>query len=333
MSNNYYLVARDIKTNDFKMIRSFSTLEQADLYTTKYHNSKELGKRIWKDEIIPTQELDFFLIKERSKKPNKTMDVLYSDSREIRNIALTNEKENIDNIVEHFITKLNTNIGFYSLVKNNINLKSLYEKCIENTDLLKEKDERGNYKEYPLLRHLVESFSKYESLKKSKTKEKETERDRLIIEKEVISKINTNDKQISMDNIIESDFNKRDDYLIETIDMLDTIPTGFTYINEGIVYISNNIYTVNEDLEKLDSLLNQEFGYVLNEYLNTKNELDNTTNISIIEKNKKLIKAQRLKMIEILERDNSVLNNTYKLMKIVSINQSKLLGDNYEYRK
>ena len=329
MSNNYYLVARDIKTNDFKMIRSFSTLEQADLYTTTYHNSRDLGKKL----KFPTKELDFFLIRERSKKPNKTMDVLYSDSREIRNIALTNDKENIDNIVEHFINKLSTNIGFYSLVKKNINLKKIYEMCIEDTDLLKEKDERGNYKEYPLLRHLVESFSKYETLKKSKTKAKETERDRLIIEKEVISKINTNDKQISMDNIIENTSNKRDDYLIETVDMIDIIPTGFTYIKDGTVHISNNIYTINEDLEELDSLLNQELGYILNEYLNTKNELDNTTNISIIEKNKKLIKAQKLKMIEILERDNSVLNNTYKLMKIVSINQSKLLGDNYEYRK
>ena len=55
-SNNFYLVVRDVKTNEYETIKEFETLEEADLYTTDYHNNRELAKHVWGKGIVPSQE-------------------------------------------------------------------------------------------------------------------------------------------------------------------------------------------------------------------------------------------------------------------------------------
>ena len=339
--SSYYLVARDTKTNDYKMIRGFDTLEQADIYTTSSHNSKDLGKKIWRGGIIPNQELDFFIVKERSNKEAvKTMDVLYSDSKEIRNIALNKDSDSVDNLLQHFYQKLTTSKGFYDLVEKSTNISKLYDTCLPTKDYveLKTKDKNGNYVEYPAFRKMVEAFSRYEDKKKNKTNLNKVLLNRLILERSMLTKLNNNENQISvfdfMDPIDYIDYEtKHDDKLIEIMDFIDRLPNGFIYIKKGQAHISNNIYTMNEDLDKLDSLLDREFGYILNDYISNKNSLDKAIDEKEIKELKQMIKNAKLRIIEILSSNQKVSNDTYKLMNIVSENQSKLLGDNYEYRK
>ena len=339
--SSYYLVARDTKTNDYKMIRGFDTLEQVDIYTTSSHNSKDLGKKIWRGGIIPNQELDFFIVKERSNKEAvKTMDVLYSDSKEIRNIALNKDSDSVDNLLQHFYQKLTTSKGFYDLVEKSTNISKLYDTCLPTKDYveLKTKDKNGNYVEYPAFRKMVEAFSRYEDKKKNKTNLNRVLLNRLILERSMLTKLNNNENQISvfdfMDPIDYIDYEtKHDDKLIEIMDFIDRLPNGFIYIKKGQAHISNNIYTMNEDLDKLDSLLDREFGYILNDYISNKNSLDKAIDEKEIKKLKQMIKNAKLRLIEILASNQKVSNDTYKLMNIVSENQSKLLGDNYEYRK
>lgn len=342
--SSYYLVARDVKTNDYKMIRGFDTLEQVDIYTTSSHNSKDLGQKIWRGGIIPNQELDFFIVKEKSnKKAVKTMDVLYSDSKEIRNIALKKDNDSVDNLLQHFYQKLTTSKGFYELVKTSTNIRELYDTCLPTKDYiekieLKTKDENGNYVEYPAFRKMVEAFSRYEDKKKNKANLNRVLLNRLLLERSMLEKLNNNEKQISvfefLDPIDYIDYErKHDDKLIEIMDFIDRLPNGFIYIKKGEAHISNNMYTMNEDLEKLDSLLDREFGYILNDYISNKNSLDKTIDEKQTKEIKQMIKNAKLRLIDILVSNQKVLNDTHELMNIVSANQSKLLGDNYEYRK
>lgn len=370
---SYYLVARDVKTNDFKMIRGFDTLEQADIYTTSSHNPKDLGKKIWRGTIVPSQELDFFLVKERSnKKSLKTMDVLYSDSKEIRNIAIKKDSDSVDNLLQHFYHKLMTSPSFYRLVEKSTNISKLYDMSLPTKDYvdqmcLKSKDENGNFVEYPAFRKMVEAFSRYEDKKRKKTNLNRVLLNRLILERKMLEKLNNNEKQISVFDYLDPidclDCEaKYDDVLLETIDFIDKLPNGFISIKEGKARVSNNIYTTKENLDILDSLLDQEIGYLLIDYLNNKSALDKTISeepkedtyiegqISMfddiylddssssksndkIKELKETIKRNKLKLIDILSNNQKVLSDTHKLMNIVSVNQSKLLGDNYEYRK
>jgi hypothetical protein len=340
MSGNYYLVARDVNTNDFKMIRGFDTLEQVDLYTTKCHSSRDLGREIWKNGIVPSQELDFFILKERSdKKSVKTMDVLYSDSKEIRNIALSKSGESVDNLVEHFYHKLTSSLGFYSLVAQTTNIKKMYNKCVASQDYiektrLKSKDENGNYVEYPAFRKMVEALSRYEEKKKKKDKLDGKLLNRLVIERSLLQRLNNNENQVSLFDYIDTLESKIDeDRLLETIDLIDRVPNGLIYLKQGAAHISNNLYTVNENLERLDSLLDQELGYELEAYLDNKSKLDITTDIDELAKYRELVKKGKLRIVDILSSNPKVLNDTYRLMNIVNRNQTKLLGDKYEYRK
>ncbi len=339
--SNYYLVARDIKTNDYNLIRGFDTLEQVDLYTTSSHNSKDLGKKIWRGGIIPNQELDFFIVKERSNKEAvKTMDVLYSDSKEIRNIALNKDSDSVDNLLQHFYQKLTTSKGFYDLVERSTNISKLYDTCLPTKDYIeiKTKDKNGNYVEYPAFRKMVEAFSRYQDKKKNKIDLNRVLLNRLILERSMLEKLNNNENQISVFELMDPiDYidceTKYDDKLIEIMDFIDRLPEGFIYIKKGQAHISNNIYTMNEDLDKLDSLLDREFGYILNDYISNKNSLDKTIDKQEINELKQMIKNAKLRLIEILSSNQKVSNDTYRLMNIVSENQSKLLGDNYEYRR
>jgi hypothetical protein len=185
---------------------------------------------------------------------------------------------------------------------------------------------------------MVEAFSRYQDKKKNKTNLNRVLLNRLILERSMLEKLNNNENQITLFELMDPiDYidceTKYDDKLIEIMDFIDRLPEGFIYIKQGQAHISNNIYTMNEDLDKLDSLLDREFGYILNDYITNKNSLDKAIDKQEINKLKQMIKNAKLRLIEILSSNQKVSNDTYRLMNIVSENQSKLLGDNYEYRR
>lgn len=305
MSSKYYLVARDTKTNDFEMKKDFSSLKEVDIFTTKYHNSGDLAKKMWKGNIVPSQDIDFFIILPIDDgKRLETTSVLYSNSKEI---IMIDREEIKENTLKHFCEKTETAINFLNKMRHTH--PELYSE-IKNSFL--DKDNEVSYK---TIREAVLSFTEYK-----KSDKEINDLYRLVLEKDLLEIINddSNDNQISI-QLEEDSINT--DRVVETLELLRNFDKSILEIRKGKVYTTNNIYTNNNNLQELDSLLDQRIGFILYDYLNDVDE----------EKNK----SRELKIIEILSSDIKTLNNTYKYAKNINTDIKNILGDNNgcQYRK
>lgn len=307
MSSNCYLVARDVKTNDFEMMKKFSSLREADLYTTNYHNSKDLAKHIWKSNIVPKQDIDFFIVIPKSKdhKEMQMSSVLYSNSKEIRMIDNEEIKENT---LKHFYKKIEEATEFLNAISEEH--PELYAK-VKNY-FLEDEDKDISYK---MVREAILSFAEY----KNNNKESNNLY-RLVLERKIANLFddNYNENQLSFLEEQEEDNTCK---IVETLELLKKFDKSILDIKDGVVYTTNNIYTREEDLEKLDSLLDQRIGFIMHDYLN--------------ENDHELNERRELKIIEILSSDKKVLNDTYKYARNINTNIQELLGDNngYQYKR
>ncbi len=326
-SNNFYLVVRDVKTNEYETIKEFETLEEADLYTTDYHNNRELAKHVWGKGIVPSQDLDFFIVKSNSKnKYFDVMEVLFSDSKEVKCIIKDNNNAK-HNLLDHFYYKMTHSNEFYNVVMDNPSisdelkeyyLQFYFKKCDNPQD-----SESIRTITYPTIRNILSSLSTYEKSKDIKSNSNY----RLLLERELIGKVDIDEKQLDIFDKIEKD-SINTDKLIEVLDSLENLPKGFLYVKEGETHISNNIYTMNENLNVLDSLLDERLGIVLNDYINYREKYNN----SLDQKYKKILKESKLMIIDILTENKYILDKTYKLTRIINRDQSNLLGDEYGYQ-
>ena len=296
MSSNCYLVARDAKTNDFEMMREFPSLKEADLYTINFHNSKDLAKGVWKSNIVPRQDIDFFIVMLPIGDKNlETREVLYSNSKEIKMM----DSEDIKvNALKHFCDKAEKNISgreeIYPVAKNYI------------------QDDDKKEISYEVLRDTVLSFTV------DKNKE-ENDLHRLLLEKKIVKVLDEeyDENQLSFVEEEKEDTEK----LVEVLEMFRHFDKTTLVKKDGVVHTANNIYTNNDDLERLDSLLDQRIGFILHDYLN---DLDEELN-----------KERELKIIEILSSDKRLLDKTYKYARLITTDIKELVGDNngYQYRK
>ena len=307
MSSKCYLVARDAQTNNFEMMKDFSSLREADLFTINYHSSEDLAKSIWKGNIVPKQSIDFFIVLPMKGKKIETTSVLYSNSKEIGMI----DREDVDvkeNTLKHFCEKTETALKFFNKVKNSN--PELYAE-IKNSFL--EEDKEVSYK---TIREAILSFTEY----KDDNKESNNLH-RLVLESELLTILSDdyNEKQISfLEPVNDIDST---DKIIEILEIFRNMDNKMLDIKDGVVYTTNNIYTYSGDLEKLDSLLDQRIGFVLHDYLTDHEE----------EKDKQ----RELKIVEILYSDKKTLNDTYRYAKSIDTGMKQILGDNngYQYRK
>lgn len=305
MSRSCYLVARDVKTNDFEMMKEFSSLKEADLFTINYHNSEDLAKKIWKSNIVPNQDIDFFIVLPMKGKTLETTSVLYSNSKEIGMI----DKEEV-NTLKHFCEKAETAIKFFNKVKETN--PELYAE-IKNSFLDKKQEVS-----YETIRKVVLSFTNYKE-----DNDKSYNLHRLVTGRELLKELDEdyNEKQLSF---LEPVDNGKDiDKIIEVIEIFSNMDNSVLEIINGVVYATNNIYTCDcgTDIRELNSLLDQRIGFILNDYINDHDE----------EKDE----ARELKIVEILSSDKKLLNDTYKFAKSIEVGMNKVLGDSngYQYRK
>ena len=148
-SNTCFLIARDTKTNDFEITGEFSSLKEADLYTTNYHNNKDLARRTW-NGIVPAQEIDFFILMPVMYNKEVRMeikDILFSNSKEIK--MLDNHEKRL-NTLKHFEEKIESSNEFLDEVS-----LVLYEE-VKNYLLRDSIDEEISYQN---LRDAVLSFN------------------------------------------------------------------------------------------------------------------------------------------------------------------------------
>ena len=331
-SNNFYLVVRDVKTNEYETIKEFETLEEADLYTTDYHNNRELAKHVWGKGIVPSQDLDFFIVKSNNKnKYFDVMEVLFSDSKEVKCIIKDNNNAK-HNLLDHFYYKMTHSNEFYNVVMDNVvmdnpsisnELKEYYlQRYSKKCDNKKDSKSISTIT-YPTIRNILSSLSTYEKSKDIKSNSNY----RFLLERELIGKVDIDEKQIDMFEKIKKE-SIDTDKLIEVLDSLENLPEGFLYVKKGEAHISYNMYTMNDNLDVLDSLLDERLGIVLNDYINYREMYKNSLN----QKYKKILKESKLMIIDILTENKYVLDKTYKLTRIINRDQSNLLGDEYGYQ-
>lgn len=311
MSSNCYLVARDTLTNDFEVKGEFESLREADLYTTEYHNNEDLAKSIWKDGIVPKQEIDFFIVMPIINGDNtriKTKEVLFSNSKEIRMI---DDEEIQMNIVEHFKERIETTKEYISEVPD----------AYDNIKKYLSDDTEVDTISYEDLREAILYFSKNKEYE-----DKAQDLYRLILERKLLIRFDEdyNENQLSFEIEEEQDESSK---LVEIISTLENLGDGFLEMNKGIVSITNNMYTYNKDIDRLDALLDQRLGFLLYTYSQTKNSDDANKKV--------LLENAEIQMIEFLSNDKKLLNKTYRLTKILEGNINNLVGDvnGYQYQR
>ena len=316
--DKYYLISRNKKTNKINVLGEYPSLEDIDCFTTNCYNSRDLSGQL----SCPTISNDFFIAKKESKDSLNVMDVLYADSREVK--SLMNDNKNINNLIEHFCKKMESNTNFYNMVMKLDN--TLYDKCKNYlTNIEEEKIDS-----YEILRNIVSTFAKYEKVRKDKKKERKRSLERLIVEKKVLSKIDEDKKQLNLFKLCNDKINN--ERLLTVINLFDHLYDGFLTIEDGEVKVTNNILTAHENLNILDSLLDQRLGYNLVEYLNDKYNAGLDMDEDVKNKYRELALEDKKEIINILVGDPVVLNNAYQWSMIINLNKDKIMGDMYGYQ-
>ena len=125
--DKYYLIAKGKKTNKIYVIGEFYSIKIIDSYTTNYYNNRDLSEAI----TCSSKNNDFFIAK-KNEKGLDIMDVLYADSREVKTL-MNDSNEGIDNVVNHFLKKMEANPNFYNMVMKLDD--SLYDKLKNNSNM------------------------------------------------------------------------------------------------------------------------------------------------------------------------------------------------------
>ena len=113
--SSFYLVEKNKRNNKLNIIKKAERLEEIDYYTVDYHNRHSLSKAINREAI----DTKFFIVKsivKGNKTYFETMDVLYSDSKEIKMIM--GSKDSVNNLIDHFCDKMQSDLDFYDMVIN-----------------------------------------------------------------------------------------------------------------------------------------------------------------------------------------------------------------------
>lgn len=213
MKNRYYLVIRDIFTNQFEIIDHFNTLEEIDLYTISFPNKYELYEDLKNNNTIHDigSNIDPFIV--CRGKDYSIYEVLYYKNREIKEIAnssLTShleEEEKVKVLVNRFCSRMKQDQVFYNKVI--LGETSIYPKFVNyflDTRFIsnyssKYKDGGWVFKSYPLLRNIEESMNPTISNKKNR----ELLKDKLLM---MTSKNYNKEQYLLFDFIDDKSFNE-----------------------------------------------------------------------------------------------------------------------------
>ena len=327
--SSFYLVGKNRKNGMVSIIMESDDLEKIDYYTTNYHNRRNLSEAI-NDGV--SKDMDFFIVKPIVK-GNTTffniLDVLYSNSKEVR--LLNDSKKSVDNLIDHFYDKMRNNLDFYDMVINHE--KNIYPRfknyftheIMTSSEELKEKDGGWITEDYNILRNMVSSLSRFERRKRSKKSDSRVLLEKLILEKRVASKIEEDDRQLNFFKKIKKDVD--DNKLLEVMCLFRHLYEGFLEIRDGEVRLTNNLITNHENLELLDTLLDQRVAYPLFEYLRNRYKYGLAIDDESKNKYQNLVEDNQREMIEVLMSNVQVLNDAYKWSLIISINKDRILGD------
>lgn len=194
----YFLVARNVETNDFKIIELKSKwylkngtdvlcrsnpLEVIDLVTTRFKSKEEMAKRLMDNHYIPHNNYDFFIVskyKNKGVEKLKFQEIIYNRKAsridEFRIIAYNSLNKRIkcqENIrlLDKFMNK-NYYSSEYSKIVND-RLTGLSKKFIdtfgkirnyENIPYVLKYKNPWSYEDYGISRSIIDSFNRFDDL-------------------------------------------------------------------------------------------------------------------------------------------------------------------------
>ncbi len=181
--NRYFLIARDRETNHFQIVPTSSqygsTLEEIDLYTTDFMDEKELAGYLRGQGLEIPQSTDFYIVTQVKRGGQvflRKLEVLFSDSREVQDIAdaslqkkIHKSQDAIDHVYHRFFQKFQKRSDFYDfVVYGKTSLYDKFVKLLPNWRLQSPYATRyeGNswiIKSYYLIRNILETMSRFEN--------------------------------------------------------------------------------------------------------------------------------------------------------------------------
>ena len=348
----YYLIARNEKTNTFKIVpinnQRSSILEDIDLFTMKFRNNKELTAFLTNKEILEPSEYDFFIVTQKKvdgKNELLKQELVYSNSKVLKDIAKNSKEKaiiksggNIDSILDSFAYFMQQEGDFWKQVvtgKTNIYPKFAdYFISGRNVNYTSVKYRDGGWarKSYPLIRNILEAKSRnkedYDTIERDMYRSLIDER--LFDETKPIYAEN----QISMFDII-SEEKEKEDKLLEVIHYFENLPRDIFIIKEEEAKFNDRLFPSYEgnDIDIFRFNLPERLQYTLQLLAVNKETYNN------VEYNKDSfqvpIKQNLNAIIRILKSSKETLDKAYEWCLLYDKYKEKALGDVHgrEYQK
>ena len=344
--NEYYLVARNRRGKDFKIVEldgiegNNKSLATIDLYTTSFQTEAEFIMELYDKRIIDQFDVDIFIAK-RSNHDLSFLEAIYrkdnSFVERLRSVARAKQQEkiylevaNVDNILDAFCRRVYFDDDFSDMItceltdiykkfsdyfkRNFVSLQAMYG--------LKYLDGSWARKSYPLIRNIVESFTRYGKLYKDRfhhfvdedsfydynNRERKKISDKLLRETER----DFFPGQLSLFDYCDMQEETGEDKIAEVLDMIQKLPReairkeneDIVFNDKVFVYYENPLYR-----ERLITFFNP-IGRILYHYL-----YDGDENLKEIGKQ--------------LNENSVFLNAMYPFCKLYY----KCYEDDYEYRR
>ena len=290
---NYFLVARNRDTNEFKILKVYgeraTSLEKIDYATSKYSSYEELVNLLYTHNRIDSLNTDLFITYKANKKEMKYFELIYNSKedrvQDLRNALVNSNNGNLKSsndakrIVDKFCQKMEYNTEFYNFIMNgNTNLYKKFlnyfkrvstfgleeDSSVHNKPLYSVKYADGAWvmDSYALIRNIVEAFNRFD-----KYSEKENN-DYLNSNIPFRKLINSRLMLETSDEFIEGQLNLFDymemqdkisdeDKMVEIIDVIDLVDFD-TFSKDGNKVSFNEKKFENyedNDLEQLKTLL------------------------------------------------------------------------------
>ena len=342
-TNEYFLIARNKNTNEFKIIpvnrdRS-SSLEDIDLFTIKYQDSIELTKFLNEKGIISSDEYDYFIVNQKKvngKNILKKQEILFKNNKKIKGIAenskaktLYKSNADIDAILDGFAYFMQQESNLWKqVVTNKTNIYSKFADYFmsgRNVDIPTVKYRDGGWarKSYPLIRNILEAESRpkveYDTVKRDMY--------RSLLDEKLFDETKETyaENQISMFDIIPEE-KEKEERLLEVLNIFENLPRDIFIIKNDEARFNENLFSSYEDndLEKFRRNLPDKLQYVLQLLAVHKETYKSMDSFQLP------IKQALNAIVRILKSNKQVLDRAYEWAMLYVKYKEKALGLNIE---
>ena len=345
-NNTYYFIARNKKTNDFNIVDIGNSLEDIDLYTINFTGNPQLIKDLKSKGKIVDEDVDIYIVlpkKENNEKNLYYMDILYSDSKNIKNIAegFKNNKKPatlVDEVLNNFCYRMQHDSRFFDMIMlGKTNLYPKFVKYFEGRKYdsfydVKYRDGAWAQRSYPLIRNIYDAFSKSTFFENRNIND---EMYRKLIEGKILYKTGNGDYDNQMDLFDYSEFTKDnisdEDKLLEVVTFISHLDQNIFKKEDNKLVLSRDKFSkIDEDkFNELSRLLDRRLITYIYYYLEHKKIYDDPSFRYFNDSYDKLLEDDQEGMLKLLKNKN-VLDDAYSFIKVYN---KYILGEEYGKQK